>query len=437
MGALAQGGEWRALESVAPTEHSGRLPPPADHQSEMRAADGPYRSRGYPPVATWTFRRLRALRRPAPRLNRFEPESNLIRPSSLVTRARYPAVDFHTHLGRWLTRAGDWMVPDVSGLRRLMDESNVTTLVNLDGRWGDELERNLDRYDRAHPGRFATFCHLDWQLLENSKHAGSLVDSLEASRAAGARGLKVWKNLGLNVRRKGRLLLPDDPVLDPVWMASGALKLPVVIHVADPVAFFQPVNRKNERLDELLRYPHASQAHLGLTHFRRLISSLESIVARHPDTAFVGAHVGCYSEDLSWVGTMLDRYPNFHIDLAGRVAELGRQPRATAQLVSRHPDRVLFGTDAFPLRKENLQLYFRFLESGDEYFSYSTDPVPPQGRWAIAGLALPDEQLRLVYGSNAQALISETGGNTAYLDPDSTLESPRTSNVPVDTKETI
>ena len=285
--------------SVAPTEHSGRLPPPADHQSEMRAADGPYRSRGYPPVATWTFRRLRALRRPAPRLNRFEPESNLIRPSSLVTRARYPAVDFHTHLGRWLTRAGDWMVPDVSGLRRLMDESNVTTLVNLDGRWGDELERNLDRYDRAHPGRFATFCHLDWQLLENSKHAGSLVDSLEASRAAGARGLKVWKNLGLNVRRKGRLLLPDDPVLDPVWMASGALKLPVVIHVADPVAFFQPVNRKNERLDELLRYPHASQAHLGLTHFRRLISSLESIVARHPDTAFVGAHVGCYSEDLT------------------------------------------------------------------------------------------------------------------------------------------
>ena len=189
------------------------------------------------------------------------------------------------------------MAPDADALLELMDQSNVVALVNLDGRWGDESERNLDRYDRAHPGRFSTFCHVDWHLLDTEKHAGTLVESIESSAAAGARGLKVWKDLGLSIRRGGNLLLPDDPVLDPVWAAAGALHLPVLIHVADPVAFFHPVSASNERLDELLRYPSASQARMGRAHFERLINSLESVVSRHPDTVFVGAHAGCYPEE--------------------------------------------------------------------------------------------------------------------------------------------
>jgi len=427
---------WRALESSRTNDRSPQSQHSVDRRSETRAGSGPYRSRSYPRAATWAVHRIRALKRPAPRLNRFQPESNLIGMTSHITTARYPAVDFHTHLGRWLTRNGDWMAPDVGRLCDLMDQTNVTALVNLDGRWGDELERNLDRYDRAQPGRFATFCHLDWELLEEEKHAGSLVDSLEASSAAGARGLKVWKDLGLNIRKEGRLLLPDDPLLDPVWTASGALNLPILIHVADPVAFFRPVNGGNERLDELLRYPHASLARYGQSHFGRLISSLESVVARHPGTAFIGAHVGCYAENLGWVGNMLDRYPNFYVDLAGRIMELGRQPRATAELISRHPDRVLFGTDASPLSKEDLHLYFRFLESNDEHFPYSTDEIPPYGRWAISGLALPADHLQLVYGSNARALLSGSGDGVTYLNPDFGLRPHRTSESPVGTKET-
>ena len=39
---------------------------------------------------------------------------------------------------------------------------------------------------------------------------------------------------------------------------------------------------------------------------------------------------------------MLDAYPNYRVDIAARVAELGRQPRAVREVIMAHPDRVLF-----------------------------------------------------------------------------------------------
>ncbi len=389
--------------------------------SEDRAQGGPYRSRSYPRSAVWAVHRLRALRRPSPRLQRYRPVSNLVVDTTEVTAARFPAIDFHTHLGRWLTPDGSWMAPDVGALITLMNTCNVETLVNLDGRWGGELERNLERYDRLHPERFATFCHVDWDQFASDGRVDNLVKSLERSARAGARGLKVWKDLGLRIRIDGQLLLPDDRRLEPVWTAAGALGLPVLIHVGDPLAYFDPVDHTNERFEELTRYPGASLAAQGRPQFNRLIGALETLVARHRATTFIGAHVGCYPENLGWVSTMMSQFPNFYVDIAGRAPELGRQPRAAHRLVSEHPDRVLFGTDAFPLKKSDLQLYFRLLESDDEYFPYSTDDVPLNGRWSISGLDLSDDLLEKVYRTNAKRLLTQPESRSTYFPSTSTL----------------
>ena len=222
-----------------------------------------------------------------------------------------------------------------------MDSCNLTSIVNLDGRWGDELEANLDRYDRGHPGRFATFCHLDWSVTSEPDFTDRLVGSLERSAAAGAKGVKVWKDLGLRIRdHADALLMPDDDRLSDVWDAAGELGLPILIHVGDPVAFFDPVDGNNERLEELLEHPDWSFSDPRFPRFERIMGSLEAIVAAHPLTTFIGAHVGCFAEDLSWVSRMLTAYPNFNIDIAARIAELGRQPRATRQLMLEHPDRA-------------------------------------------------------------------------------------------------
>ena len=323
-------------------------------------------------------------------------------PSSSVTSARYPAVDAHNHLGRWLSRDNSWMVKDVPALVTQMDSHNIATTLNLDGRWGDELALNLDRYDHSYPGRFATLCHVDWRELSRRDGPERLVRSLERSAAAGARGLKVWKDLGLRVRDgNGTTVLPDDARLRPLWDAAAALELPVVIHTADPAAFFRPVDARNERVEELLRSPRLAVADAPYG-FSRLIDALEATVAGSPATTFVGAHVGCHAEDLEWVRRMLATYPNFVIDIAGRIAELGRQPRAARRLIIDYPDRVLFGTDNFPPNADELGICFRFLESDDEYFPYSTAEIPLQGRWAISGLDLPSTVLQLVYCENAR-----------------------------------
>jgi predicted TIM-barrel fold metal-dependent hydrolase len=335
----------------------------------------------------------------------YRPYSRLRLPQTTVKQASAPAVDAHAHLGRWLT-GERWAVPDVAAFLELMDSCNVTAVVNLDGRWGGELEDNLDRYDRSHPGRFATFCHVDWDLLRGPDAEMKLANSLERSVSAGARGLKVWKDLGLGVRdARDRLVLPDDPRLAALWDAAGRLGVPVAIHTADPVAFFDPVDQRNERLEELLARPDWSFSDPRYPRFDRLIAALETIVAAHPATTFIGVHAGCYAEDLGWVSRMLESHGNFYVDIAARIAELGRQPRTTRSLMLSHPGRVLFGTDEIPPNRSTYQAYFRFMETPDECFPYSPDDPPTSGRWQISALDLPGDVLRRAYGDNAKRLI--------------------------------
>ena len=140
--------------------------------------------------------------------------------------------------------------------------------------------------------------------------------------------------------------------------------------------------------------------------FEELLDAHAALVLACPGTTFVGAHAGCAAEDLDRVERLILAAPNYHIDIAGRVAELGRQPRRFARFVADHPDRVLFGTDIYPITDEQYRLHFRFLESADESFEYAPgEPVPPQGRWAVSALALPPELLAGVYRDNARRVF--------------------------------
>jgi predicted TIM-barrel fold metal-dependent hydrolase len=343
------------------------------------------------------------------KLRDYRPRSMLRLDAHHVGRARFPVVDIHNHLGRWLTQ--DWSVPDVEDLLRHMDRANIETIVNLDGRLPGDLTPNLDRYDRAYPGRFLTFCQLDWRVSAEPGFGEALSSQLREAVALGARGLKVWKDLGLHLRDgRGALLATDDERLDPLWAAAAEVEVPVLIHTADPVAFFDPLDETNERLEELIEQPDWWVGdRTRFPTFDDLIDGFERLIARHPDTTFVGAHMGCYAEDLGWVNRMLTTYPNFHVDIAARIAELGRQPRAARALIMSHPDRVLFGTDELPPSLETYRIHFRFLETADEHFPYSPDPIPGQGRWAIYGLDLPDDVLRRVYADNARRILRLSG----------------------------
>jgi len=179
----------------------------------------------------------------------------------------------------------------------------------------------------------------------------------------------------------------------------------VIIHVADPVAFFDPLDNTNERWEELHAHTDWHFPSPPFPPFITIVEQLANLVARHPETTFIGAHVGCYAENLKWVGELLDRCPNFYVDIAARMGELGRQPYTARRFFIQYADRVLFGTDLNP-DPEMYRLHYRFLESDDEYFNYDLDDPPPQGRWMIYGVDLPDEVLEKVYRKNAMKALN-------------------------------
>ncbi|MDQ6794326.1 MAG: amidohydrolase family protein [Chloroflexota bacterium] len=350
------------------------------------------------------------------RLADYRPRSSLRVPVHEVRQPKYPVVDAHNHLGPAF--GGDWATRPTAALIATLDASGVETVVDLDGGQGDALSAEIERWQSAYPGRVAVFAGLDYDGWAADPAFGETEAArLRDSAARGARGLKVWKLLGLRARGPdGRLVAVDDRRLDPLWTAAAELDLPVVIHIADPVAFFEPLDSTNERWEELRAHPDwhfwptwpaenpdAADAH-GFPPFDDLLAAFGRLVARHPRTTFVGAHVGCAAEDLGLVGRLLDENPNLNVDIAARLGELGRQPYSARAFFVRHADRILFGVDVAP-DPEFYAVHYRFLETLDESFDYGTEPVPGQGRWQIHGLGLPDDVLRKVYRDNARRIL--------------------------------
>jgi len=348
-------------------------------------------------------------------LREYRPRAQHRTPAHQPERPRFAAIDAHNHLGA-TPFAGEWSSRAAGELAGVLDACGISRIVDLDGGRGDSLRRELDRWRGALGDRVAVFAGLDvdsW--LTDPAFGEAEARHLGAAVTAGAAGLKVWKTLGLRARdAAGRLIAVEDPRLDPLWATAGELDIPVTIHVADPIAFFEPLDHTNERWEELVANPDwhfwptrpRGRPDLdGFPPFDALIDGLEAIVVRHPRTTFIGAHVGCAAEDLGRVSTILERCPNFHVDIAARLAELGGQPYTARAFFLRWADRILFGTDAAPDRAMYL-VHARFLETMDESFDYGTDDPPSQGRWQIHGLGLPEEVLRKVYVENAERVIS-------------------------------
>jgi predicted TIM-barrel fold metal-dependent hydrolase len=350
----------------------------------------------------------------------YQPTSMLQVRKTHVARARYPVIDIHTHItesskevkgvslnGERSPRA----TPDE--VVAVMDRKNIRSVVNLTGGYGAGITETLNMYDKSFRDRFYSFTEPAYSQIMQPGYPRMQAQAIEQAYREGARGLKILKTLGLFLRDNittGKLVKIDDLRFDPMWDACGQLKIPVAIHVSDPLAFFTPTDRFNERYEELNNHPDWSFYGRDFPTNAELLEARNRMIARHPRTHFIVLHVGNFAEDLENVSQNLDRFPNITVDTAARIGELGRQPRTARLFFDKYQDRILFGTDATPhaneypqqvFNDELYEIYYRFLETDDEYFDYAPAKVPPQGRWRIYGINLPDAILRKVYSGNA------------------------------------
>jgi predicted TIM-barrel fold metal-dependent hydrolase len=382
---------------------------------------------GQSAVATGTqalSRRIQVGREKAPgkaklALEDYEPKSMLHVPETRVTRARFPVVDFHTHLSwsarrRQITEAHNNATPEE--VLPVMDRKNLRMMVNLTGGYGKVLEQTINYWQKPHPDRFIVFTEPWFEKINEPNYPQFQADQIGHAQELGAKGLKVLKTLGLYLREQvttGPLVKIDDHRFDPMWEAAGAHRMPVAIHISDPEAFFLPTDRFNERYEELSAHPDWSFHGKNFPSNQQLQEARNRVMARHPKTQFVVLHVGD-AENLPYISELLDRYRNMHVEIGARIGELGRQPRASRKFFDKYQDRILFGTDAVPggddtpqqiFGEQLYEIYYRFLETEDEYFDYAPAPKPPQGRWRIYGIGLPESILRKVYHENAERLL--------------------------------
>ena len=360
-------------------------------------------------------------------LTEYEPKSMLHVRETHIEKAKFPVIDIHAHLSGSVKSekgvelaAGRKFLSTPAELLAIMDRNNIRALTNLTAGYGAGLEQSVARYDKAYPGRFYSFTNPTYERFKEPDYPKIQAQAIEDAHRQGARGLKILKTLGLYLREditSGSLVKVDDPRFDPMWDACGRLNMPVTIHVGDPVAFFTPTDRFNERYEELNNHPDWSFYGKDFPKLPEILEARNRVFARHPKTQFIVLHVGNIAEDLDNVSQNLDRFPNMFVDIAARIGELGRQPRTSRRFFDKYQDRILFGTDAtphgdrFPQQVFNdrlYRIYFRFLETEDEYFDYAPANVPPQGRWRIYGINLPDQVLRKVYNGNAARLLNIT-----------------------------
>lgn len=325
----------------------------------------------------------------------YNPRSTLVVSGEPVTRAKFPFIDVHGH------QNGRQSAESLATLIGEMDEINLAVMVNLSGGFGDRLVGTMRNIEGAYPGRFVTFANVDFNGLGETGWTERATEQFEADIRRGAKGLKIFKNLGLSVRDvAGERVAVDDPRLDPIWAKAGELGVPVLIHTGDPAEFWQPHDAQNERWLELQLRPRRKRDPFAGPSWDALMTEQHRMFRKHPETTFIAAHLGWLGHDLGKLGDLFDELPNVNAGLGAVIYELGRQPRFAHAWLVKYQDRVLLGKDSW--NAEEFHTYFRVLETADDYFPYYRKY---HAFWSMYGLDLPDEVLRKIYYQNALRII--------------------------------
>jgi uncharacterized protein len=330
-------------------------------------------------------------------IEEYEPVSTLVVPEHRVRTAKYPFIDVHSHHFSADTYTDEQMADVISD----MDSLNMAVAVNLSGGWGEKLTAMVKSMEGRYPGRFVVFTNIDFEGFGEPGWTERTVEQLERDVANGARGLKIYKSLGLSiVDSDSQRVATNDPRLDPVWAKCGELGIPVLIHTGEPSPFWSPRDRFNERWLELKQRPNRYRNPAKYPSWEQIMGEQHDVFRKHPETTFINAHLGWYGNDLAGMAKLMDEFPNMYTELGAVLAELGRQPRTARRFLIDHKDRVMFGKDSWA--PDEYRVYFRTFETSDEFFDYYRKR---HAHWKLYGLDLPDEVLKSIYYKNALRVI--------------------------------
>ena len=344
-------------------------------------------------------------------IEEYSPTSTLVVPQNPKTRSKFPFIDVHSH---------HWNMPimNLDNLIEEMDSLNMKYQINLSGSGfavfsGNQdlmdlnLSKSINNVKKNYPERFGVFVNLDLSKIGRKDFKLNTEKYLLNASKIGATGLKIYKNLGLNLKDgEGNRVKVDDDRLQFIWEKCAELNLPVLIHSGEPIAFFQNIDKYNERWLHAKQRPSSFRPSDKYPSFEIVMSEQYNMFKKNPKTTFINAHMGWYGNNLSKLDQQLIDLPNVYVEFGAVINELGRQPVSARKFFIKHQDRILFGKDNY--NKEEYYLYFQVLETSDEYIEYFRKR---HGLWRLYGLNLPDSVLKKVYHQNALKIFPSINSN--------------------------
>lgn len=270
-----------------------------------------------------------------------------------------------------------------------------------------------------HPRRYAwctTFDVPDFQDSQGARaeYVERVLAELEQDLARGAIACKVWKNVGMELRKpSGAFWMVDDPLFDPIFEHLAREGIPALMHIGEPLACWQPLDETRPHYGYYSRHPewHMYTKPDYPSH-AEIIAARDRMLARHPSLRVIGAHLGSLEYDVAEIAKRLERYPNFAVDTSARMNDLAVQDRETVrQFFDAYSDRVLFGTDMVARdalselpEAEQAERLARFESVYQREFTYyqTEETLSVAGR-EVRGLGLPADVLDKLYYENAAA----------------------------------
>ena len=329
-------------------------------------------------------------------LKNYRPRSIYKVPASHIQKARYPAIDIHSHpYARTDEDLAQWI--------RTMDAVGIEKTIIMTMATGKKFDSLYAKY-ATYGNRFEVWCGFDYTGYEEPGWSEKAVRELERCFQVGARGVGELGDKGLGELfsrpTRGYNMHVDDARMKPLFRKCGELKIPVAIHVAEPYWMYEPMDSTNDGLMNAYQW-RIDLSKPGILNHAQLITTLENAVRENPRTTFVACHLANCGYDLSILGRLLDKYPNLYGEFGARYAEISPIPKYVNAFFEKYQDRILYGTDMSGSR-HMYETTFRILESNDEHF-YEIDLF--NYHWPLYGFGLRDRVLKKIYRDNALKIL--------------------------------
>ena len=266
------------------------------------------------------------------------------------------------------------------------------------------------------PGQMEVATTFSVKGFNDKDWAENTIRDLKQSLSKGARAVKIWKNIGMDLRdQNGKFVMLDDPRFAPILRFLTQNNIPLIGHNGEPRDCWLPLDKMTFSKSYYGSHPEYQMfLHPEYPSYEDHIRARDNLLARYPDLKFVGAHLGSLEWSLDELAKRLDRYPNMRVDLS-RITNLQLHTLNNRQKAHnffiKYQDRLVYGTDkAINSDTDPAGLSKGIHDSWlrDWIFFVTDNQITLSGFGELHGLKLPADVIDKIYYKNAMNWLSPT-----------------------------